>query len=192
MPEPTPTPDLVITADLKQLVERAEAGDTSVLPELRRQLTEVPELWRRYGDLATHAEKTWIAAAAGDNQMLKECLERKLADLQAELGCNGVPPLEQLLIRRIAASWLQTEFMDATAGQLQARGAGASVLKLSTTLLGRAQQRLIQAIKGLALVRTLRPALAPLQVASRITEEKRPAKLPSGGRFAEPPVGVLN
>lgn len=189
-----PTPNLVITEEVKQLVQRAEAGDTSVLPELRRLLTEVPELWQQYGDLALHAEKTWIRLAAGPNAMLQECLERKLAELQQELGRDEAPPLEQILIRRIAASWLQTEYLDAHAGQMQARGSGPALLKLASVQLSGAQQRLLQAIKGLALVRKLlRPAPAPVEIARRLEgNSQATSKRPTGGRFAEVPAVALN
>ena len=96
-------------------------------------------------------------------------------------------------MRRVAASWLQTEVMDASAGQLQARAASPSLLKLSTTLLAKAQQRLVQAIKGLALVRKLRPLPTPVQIASRLAEKERPVKTgPRGCRFSGVPAAMLN
>jgi hypothetical protein len=43
---------LVLTDELRQTVRRAEEGDPSVLPVLRRLLDEHPAVWRRYGNLA--------------------------------------------------------------------------------------------------------------------------------------------
>lgn len=53
--------------------------------------------------------------------------------------------------------------------------------------------RLIQAIKGLAVVRKLRPGMAPFQIATRLTDEKRePAPRIGHRRFAEAEATVLN
>ena len=60
--------------DLRQLVQRAERGDESALPELRRLLDREPGLWHFAGDLSRIAEAAMISVAAGNNLLLKESL----------------------------------------------------------------------------------------------------------------------
>ena len=81
-------------AELARLLQRAEAGDRSVLPQLRQVLDSDDHLWRSYGDLAAHAEASLAMLAAGPNLLLAESLKRKLAELKAELGGESPSPLE--------------------------------------------------------------------------------------------------
>jgi hypothetical protein len=82
-------------AELARLLQRAEAGDRSVLPQLQRALDSNAALWRVYGDLAAHAEASLAMLAAGPNLLLAESLKRKLAALKAELGGDSPSPLEK-------------------------------------------------------------------------------------------------
>ena len=108
--------------ELAPLLKRAEAGDRSVLPQLQRALDGNPDLWRGYGDLAAHAEASLAMLAAGPNLLLAESLKRKLAALKAELGGESPSPLEKLLVERVTATWLQTNYHDGLLAQ--AAGAG--------------------------------------------------------------------
>ena len=72
--EPSEADQRAGQADLAQLLKKAEAGDRSVLPQLRRVLDGDPELWRGYGDLAAHAEASLAMLAAGPNLLLAESL----------------------------------------------------------------------------------------------------------------------
>ena len=53
--------------ELARLLKRAEQGDRSVLPELRKALNTDANLWQHYGDLAAQAEAALILLAAGKN-----------------------------------------------------------------------------------------------------------------------------
>ena len=44
------------TAELQQLLSRAQQGDLSVLGQLRRVLEDNPQLWETFGNLAAQAE----------------------------------------------------------------------------------------------------------------------------------------
>jgi hypothetical protein len=103
--------------ELAQLLKRAEAGDRSVLPQLQRALDGNAALWRGYGDLAAHAEASLAMLAAGPNLLLAESLKRKLAELKAELGGASPSPLEKLLVERVTATWLQTNYHDSLVAQ---------------------------------------------------------------------------
>ena len=115
--EPSEADQRAGQADLAQLLKKAEAGDRSVLPQLRRVLDGDPDLWRGFGNLAAHAEASLAMLAAGPNLLLAECLKRKLAELKAELSGESPPPLEKLLAERISMSWLQTAYFDGLVAQ---------------------------------------------------------------------------
>ena len=150
-------------ADLAQLLKKAEAGDRSVLPQLRRVLDGDPDLWRGYGNLAAHAEASLAMLAAGPNLLLAESLRRKLAELKAELGGESPSPLEKLLAERISARWLQTAYFDGLLAQ--AAGAGEARLKVLRQQQDAAHRRHLASIKQLAVVRRLlRPAPSPLEL----------------------------
>jgi hypothetical protein len=98
-------------------VRRAREGDRTVLPELRRLLDQNPRVWQCHGDLAQQAEEAWLRLAAGHDLFLHESLIRKLRDLRGELAGPDPSPLEQLLVGRIVACWLQVHYADAVYAQ---------------------------------------------------------------------------
>jgi hypothetical protein len=188
-------PLTTVTEELRQRVERAERGDETALPGLRRWLDTTPALWKQYGDLAAAAQRAWVDRAAGDNLMLKESLTRQLDALKAELaGAAEPPPLEGLLIQRIAACWLQTHYADALYAQLRWEAVNPAYVRAVGHLQDRAHRRYLAAVKQLALVRKLiRPALSPVLVAARFdgVGGRVPAS-PRRGRRSPSKVGAAN
>src|SRR5262245_30801518 len=98
---------------IQQLVQRAEQGDLTVLPALRKLLDETPAFWEDYGSIALQAECSMVQLAAGSNVMMSESLVRKLAAMKTELAGASATPLERLLAERIAACWLYVSYCDA-------------------------------------------------------------------------------
>ena len=115
---------------LARLVRRAEQGDHSVLPELREALDADATLWKDYGDLALQAEASLVGLAAGKNLLMAESLLRKLQALKGELAAESASPLEQLLVQRVTATWLQAAYYDAVAAQASGAGEARSRLLL--------------------------------------------------------------
>ena len=160
--------------ELARLVGRAERGDLTVLPALREALAANPHLWQTYGDLALQAEGALVRLAAGSNLLLAESLLFKLRALKAELGGDGDSPLERLLIARVAATWLQTNYYDTMV--TQAAGAGEARLKVLRQQQDAAHRRHLAGIKQLAVVRRLlRPAPSPLELLRAPVGETSPA-----------------
>ena len=141
----TPPKQDEVLEQLRQLVERAEQGDASVMGELRVALDANPWVWERYGDLAKQSQAAWLQLIAGRNLLLLEATQRKAAQLRAELAGPQPTPLERLLVERIVSSWLQTNYADSAYAQLP-RGANPAQ---HTAALGRqnsAQHRYLQAV----------------------------------------------
>jgi hypothetical protein len=139
--------------DLEQLVRRAERGDESALPELRRLLDREPALWRFAGDMGRIAEDSLVALAAGPNLLLKEALGRRLAELKAELAGADPSPLDRLLAERVAACWLGATYSDAS--YAQAKGSPAAAVEHARRRQDSAGRRYAEALKLLATVRRL-------------------------------------
>jgi hypothetical protein len=82
------------------------------------------ELWRSVASAGYMAELTVLenaTAVAG----LKECWKRRLQSLKKELGSDGAPLLEQLLIQQAALCWLKLNLVELNY---------SSVMKQSITL----------------------------------------------------------
>jgi hypothetical protein len=178
---------------LQQLVRRAENGDQTVLPELRQVLEQHPELWQRYGDLARQAQAAWLQLIAGPNLLLREAVERKAEELGAELAGHEPSPLERLLVERIVACWVQTQYADAAYAQFQGPSPAQHTAALKRQ--AGAQHRYLYAIRTLATVRKLlRRAPSPVDLALRPMAENRPIKSLKHPRLHPPAKGlpVLN
>jgi hypothetical protein len=159
--------------DVRPLLARAERGDPGVLGELRAFLDARPEVWRQAGDLARHAEMAMLDLAAGTNLLVKESITRKLDELKRELAPSSA--LERLVADRVALCWLQAHHADLDAAAALAASGGVGPRSAhAQRRLGQANQRFLQAVKQLALVRKLlRPALSPVDLALRPVEETR-------------------
>jgi hypothetical protein len=177
---------------LQGLVQRAEQGDETALPELRAALDANPWVWERYGDLAQQSQAAWLQLIAGPNLLLRESVERKAEQLRAELAGPEPSPLEKLLVERVVACWLQVQYADASYAQLQNPSPGQHTAALKRQ--AGAQQRYLHAIKTLATVRKLRPALSPVDLALRPVAEGRPARPAKHPRLHTPAetVPVMN
>ena len=100
---------------LQQILQRAEQGDQSVLPELRQVLDSQPELWQRCSDVARNAESKILDLVAGTNLLLAESLRKKLEAMRAELVGEMASPLERQLIDRVVTCWLYSTYLDTIA-----------------------------------------------------------------------------
>ncbi len=113
--EQPPVPKVV--DEIRAVVNRAKTGDTTVLPRLRELLARYPELWQRYGDLATQAQMAWANLAAGSDLYLRESVLRMAEALREELAGSSPSPIERLLVERVVACWLQLHYSDAIEAQ---------------------------------------------------------------------------
>ena len=155
-PPPIPTGN-----ELYDLVERAQAGDTTTVPTLRKLFANPEAVDMLGGDLARQAQDQLIRKFAGKNHLFAEALPRKLASLRAELGGPDPSPPERLLVERIVSCWLFLHHLETVYGS----AVGSLSLDQGTYYqrsIQRAQRNYLAAIKALAVVRKL--AVPALQV----------------------------
>jgi hypothetical protein len=144
--------------EIKAVLARAGGGDQAALPRLRA-LLDATGLWQRLGDLAAHAELSWIGHVSGTDLAMREMLARKLGALKSELGGPAPSPLERLMIDRIAINWLMAAHADLEAATKDDDPRRANLAMKRQT---QAMQRYATGIKALATVRRLLPpALTP-------------------------------
>ena len=172
------------TERMRRLLERAERGDRSALPALQMLLDATPEVWRAYGDLARVAEDAWVELVAGPNLLLEESLRRKVAELKSEvLSGQSASPLEQLLVERVGAGWLQTTYADAAAAQAREKPLGLAQLEQQQRWQERAQKSYLAAIRTLAWIRKLL-ATADVRTADRKESSGRSGSAKASSRSA--------
>lgn len=162
----------------KQLVAEANAGDQDALSRLRALLDDCPELWQRAGDLAAHAEVAMLDLIAGDNQFIRESLQRKLDELKAELRGDTPSVLEKLAVERITACWLWAQHADTLVAQ--ATDVSRPQLALLLRRQSQSARQFQQAMKSLTDIRRLLPQQAArLKVfaGSPDTESVQPSEL---------------
>ena len=135
------------------VVRRAQAGDRTALPDLRKALDEHPEYFDHAGDLALMAQHTWLDLLSGTDLFIRETVERKLAEMRIELAGASPSPLEKLLVERVVACWLQLNHADTmfVGNQSSSEAIRKELVKRQES----AQRRYVEAIKQLAQLRKL-------------------------------------
>src|SRR6516165_9994349 len=83
--QPTNAPEPAVAAELRALVQKAKAGDVTVLPRMRAILVEHPEIWQTAGDLERLVVRSWAALLGGDDPFSIEAVRRKAESLRVEL-----------------------------------------------------------------------------------------------------------
>ena len=139
-------------AEFERLRQLANSGDLVAQDSLKRLLDAHPEIWRRLGDLAAHAQLEFIRLIAKDEFLLTEAIRRKAEEMRRELLGVFPTPLEVLAIERVVAAWLQVQYVDG----LCARGESeASIVKLWLQRQRQAHRLHEAAVKSLLMVRAL-------------------------------------
>ena len=163
---PKSRPD-VDRQQIKSIIELANAGDESVVTELRGLLQRLPEIaGGGGGDPARETQRVLVAAIAGERILVREGLIRQLRQLRAEIGAPGQGPLERLLVDRVVLCWLYVSYADyqyAVAGD-----ATLSYCEFLQRQQDRAQRRYLAAIRCLATIRRLALPIQLVTVAGKV------------------------
>ena len=129
---------------LRDLLQCASEGDTDASEAARLLLDETPEMWCRLGDLSQHAVSTWIGLLSGTDELLKEATRQKVGNLARSLVLDATNPLEELLVQRVIATWLQVHHADSLISRMK-QGTRTQLLKRQQA----AQRQHLAAIRGL-------------------------------------------
>jgi hypothetical protein len=149
-----------LRARLSRLVDEANAGSKPALAHLRRMLDEHPEIWRTIGNLATHAERTWISLVANDDHLVIESLTRQVDQMRADLAGPHPTPTERLLIDQVVVCWLSQQHAEMCAAQ---SGGSVQQARFRVQRLDTAGRQYLSSIRLLTLLRAKLPhGLAPL------------------------------
>ena len=145
---------------LRDLAEKAEDGDHDAALELRRVLDGSPDLaWRFIKGPGKMAEDALIAEFTRDEDLAaKEVLKHQLESMRIEVAGENPSPLERLLAERVVATWLQVQLFDA----YYAYGMkGGTIVQdeFRQKRLDRAHRRHLSAVRTLAQIRKMGPAL---------------------------------
>ena len=147
--------------EIKDVLQRAEQGDETVLAQVRNLLTCCPELVDALGgDLEQITERLLSSAVAGENLAFREAIKERMRLFRQELAGPNATPLERLLVARIVACWLQVQTADIAA--TQATDISMEAQNFHRRRQDSANRRYLAAIKTLATVRKL--GLPALQV----------------------------
>lgn len=144
--------DSSIFHELRRLTQRANAGDPTALTRMREILEVTPRIWQHVGDVASQAERAWVALLAGKDTLGAESIRRKAAELRRELEGEHPTAIERMLVDQVVVNWL--EMAHAQAGATQEGGPVSQAnhrLRRAET----AQRKYTAAIKALTQVRTL-------------------------------------
>lgn len=156
-----------VPLDLTTLIERAVAGDETVLGELAQAFDENPILIELFGNLAELSKMELVTLAFGKNKASQEAIRRQIESMREELALDACTPLERLLVERICTCWVDVHCCEISAAnhlKKQSEAAPASVA--GQKRLDRAQGRFLAAVKTLAQVKKmLRPPVSRVEVA---------------------------
>jgi hypothetical protein len=143
---------------LRDVIERAQDGDKSVLPALQRALKEEPKISGIFVDLASSLESSLVRKMANGDLMVEECVPHNLKEMKKELAGDDPLPLEKLLVERIAVCWLELQYFEI----LYAQNMGNISIVQSEhhqKRLDKAHKRYLSSIRTLAQIRKMGPAV---------------------------------
>lgn len=175
MPATTTNPESkTYPAELEAILQRADRGDATVMPELIQAFDQNPELVARFGDLVSRTEQILVNMLTGSNLKLQEAIGRQVAELRAELGASASSRLEKLIIDRISVSWLEVYLADIEVAAWLQKGQSASPgAQVAQRRLDSAHRRFLSAVKQLAIVQKLvRLAPSPLDLLKHPVRER--------------------
>jgi hypothetical protein len=182
----------VYPAEVQTILQRGNAGDPTVLPQLRQVFDAHPELVAPLGDLVRHAEQALVALAAGPCLTAREAISRRVHELRTKLNATATNELERLLVDRVCVSWLEVYHADVALAEHQLGLPGAApATQAAQKRLDAAHRRYLTAVKTLAVVqKLLRPVTSTLELLAGPGTGAGPRRTARPARCASPAEGV--
>ena len=145
---------------LEELVEKAAQGDKKPLPEIRKILKESPELAWQIMDVSRVAEWRYTEIMLKEEDFgLKEVLRCQLAAMREEIAGDNPSPLERLLAEWIVLTWQQIQLFEDRYASSMSKGMTIAQANYHQKRIDQAHRRHLSAIRTLAQIRKLGPAV---------------------------------
>ena len=145
---------------LEELVEKAGKGDKKPLPEVRKILKESPELAWQLMDVGRVAEWRYTEMMLKEEDFgKKEVLKAQLAAMREEIAGDNPSPLELLLAERIVLTWLQIQLFEDLYASSISKSMTIAQGNYKQKRIDQAYKRYLSAIRTLAQIRKLSPAV---------------------------------
>jgi hypothetical protein len=180
--QPTSATDLIpMTLEERlKFLKRAENGDTTTRPALRKLFQLAQNFDDLGGNLARQAELALIGKIAGKNLTHQEILVRQLGLMRAELAGPTPSPLERLLVERAATCWLHLQHLEL----LYANKDSMSLVQAAhyQACIDRGHKRYLSAINMLARVRRLALPVLQVNIARKQVNVAAPGAVGESGR----------
>ena len=145
---------------LSDLVEEAEKGTKEAVPKIQRILDEHPYLSWKLMDLSRLAEGLFVQKMSRDEDLAsKEAMRRQLARMREEVAGENPSPLERLLVERVVATWLQVQLFEGIYASSMFKGMILAQADYHQRRIDKAHRRHLSAIKSLAQIRKMGPAV---------------------------------
>jgi hypothetical protein len=129
-------------------------------------LDQSPDLAWGSRNLGKMTERLLINEMTGEDLLAKEMIEHQLHCMRSEIAGEHPSPLELLLTERIVATWLQVQLFETH----YASGLGKHTLAQGNYYqkrLDRAHRNHLSAIRTLAQIRKLGPAVVQINIAEK-------------------------
>ena len=170
--------------ELEVLMQEIRAGDATAVTQFAAQVPAARDaLLESYGDVGGRIQQQLVAALYGTNELAREGLTARLAELRSELLGPNPSALEVLLVERVLAAWLLSHHADGQAlPHLDERPGRGEEEKRQE----RVHRQFFQACKALAEVRRLLGINVQVNIAERQVNiqggEPVPSGSPAGGK----------
>ena len=166
MPEVPSAEIMALAARVESAAKLADRGNQKALAVTRKLFDMFPTMWDEYGNLAAAAEAALVDLYAGQSVLKREALRKRLTEMRARLAGLEASPLEELLVERVVACWLQSyqaDFDYATAlKELPPKAVDPYQRRQD-----RAARLYLKALRGLADVRRLLMPALQVNIAER-------------------------
>jgi len=145
--------------ELRDAIDRAQEGDRTALPVIREHLASKPDNYWTLMDYARVIQKGQIKSYTGSGLYVQEVMNHVVDRLRKDLRGENPSPLESLLVERIISCYLYVNYAENEYSDAAANGARLEVAEYMQKRLDHAHKRYLSAIKALAQVRKMGPAI---------------------------------
>jgi hypothetical protein len=145
--------------ELQDAIDRAHEGDRAALPIIREHLVSRPDEYWRMVDYARVVQNGQIKTYMGAGLYVQEVMNQRVERLRKALEGDNPSPLESLLVERIISCYLHVNFAENEYTDAIGGGTRIEVAEYMQKRLDRAHRRYLAAVKALAQIRKMGPAI---------------------------------